>query len=69
MAQPSTYDLYGQIKCLRYAKDVNTIRSALVRVLEVRNPGTTGMVDRTDAIHVLIDGVWIAIHEPAKADS
>lgn len=59
---------FGTLKWLRLMDGQNIIKADLGRPFEVRDHGTTDLINLTDTISVLSDGVWHIVHAPKKKE-
>ena len=60
---------FGTLKWARLMEGQNIIKVDLGRPFEVRDHGTCDLLNLTDTISVLVDGVWRRIHTPKKKES
>lgn len=59
---------FGTLKWIRHMDGQNIIKADLGRPFEVRDHGTSELINLTDTISVLADGVWHIVHAPKKRE-
>ena len=60
---------FGTLKWVRLMDGQDIIKADLGRPFDVRDHGTVELINLTDTISVLVDGVWRRVHTPKKKDS
>lgn len=59
---------FGPLKWVQLSEGQDIIWADLGRPFELRDHGTCELIDLTDTISVLSDGVWHVLHAPRKKE-